>query len=446
MGIDCLLVSTNQVVTPFPVYPLGVAHLAGALEAAGHRTFHYDILAKGGVDALEERLRDAPPDLVGLSIRNLDTVDSTAPHTYIEAVVETVRMVRKSCSAPVVIGGPAVSILPEELVDFLGADYGVVGEGEILLPWLADRIEKGKPPEERILRSTPSEHPWRPVKYDRKTADFYLGWGGMLNVQTKRGCPFRCGYCSYPTLEGTRYRFRDPEEVAEDVIRAGREYNAGYVFFTDSVFNDPTGHYLKVSEALIKAGNTTPWCAYIRPQGLDRDGLELMTKAGMSAMELGTDAASDATLAGLNKGFTFDEVLRTDELAKELGIPCAHFIIFGGPGEDDATLAEGLKNIEKLGGSVVFAFPGIRILPGTTIFDRAVKEGVIREDRPMREPVFYFSPRCGAETIDRELRAAWSGRFDRVYPASVMEDRIRHLHKKGHVGPMWDFLFRSGRK
>ncbi len=446
MGIDCLLISTNQVVTPYPVYPLGIAHLAGAMEEAGHKTVHYDILANGGLEGLKSVLTSSHPRLVGLSIRNLDTVDSTSKETYISEVIDIMTLVRHYSSAPVVLGGPAFSILPDELLSLLDADYGIVGEGELLLPWLAGCIESGDPPAKKIFRSNPAKNPWSPVQYDRKIADYYLAWGGMLNVQTKRGCPYTCGYCSYPSLEGRRYRFQDPEAVAHNVMRAVRDFGADYIFFTDSVFNDPKGHYLKVAEALIRAGNTTPWCAFFRPQGFEKDTLMLLKRSGLSAMELGTDAGCDQTLAGLHKGFAFDDVKHANDLAHSLAIPCAHFIIFGGPDEDRGTLAEGIQNLESLNGSVAFAFAGIRILPGTAIFERAIAEGIITRDQPMREPVYYFSPKIEEQELNKQLRKAWAGRFDRIFPASVMEDRIKHLHNHGHVGPMWDFLVRKRRK
>jgi len=440
MGIDCLLVSTNQVINPYPVYPLGVACLIGAMEAAGHSTRHYDVLARGGVDLLRDWLISSPPDLVGLSIRNLDTVDSTAPDSFIGSVTEIMSVVRQYTTAPVVLGGPAFSIMPEEVMELLKADYGIVGEGEILLPWLADQLDRGRPPAEKILRAVPSPNPWSRVCFDKATVEYYLGLGGMLNVQTKRGCPYRCAYCSYPTLEGRQYRLQDPEKVVETVMRATRDFGARYIFFTDSVFNDAQGHYLKVAEALLRAGNTTPWCAFFRPEGLERDGLELLKQAGLSAMELGTDAASDTTLAGLNKGFNFAEVIRANDLAVDLGLPCAHFIIFGGPGEDADTLAQGIDNVARLKHSVVFPFTGIRILPGTDMAARALADGVITPGHSLLAPVFYFSPLISAPEIDGALRRAWTGRFDRVYPASSMEERSRRLHQRGHIGPMWDYL------
>lgn len=445
MGCRCLLISTNLVTTPYPVYPLGVAHLLGALRAAGHEARHYDVMANGGLDGLAGVLADYDPELIGLSIRNLDTVDSTAPDAFMDPVQETMRFIRARHGAPVVLGGPAFSIMPEAVLAFLGADYGVVGEGENLLPWLAGELAAGRTPAVPILSGPNDPCPWRPVVYDQPTADFYLAWGGMLNVQTKRGCPYRCAYCSYPTLEGKAYRFREPDEVAAEVIRAGREHGARYIFFTDSVFNDVRGHHLEVAEALVRAGNTVPWCGFFRPQNLTADGLKLMKHAGLSAMEVGSDAASDETLAAMQKDFTFAEVLAANELAVAAGVPCAHFIIFGGPGENRATLAKGLANVEQLNNSVVFAFTGIRVLPGTAMHQRAIGDGVMAADQPLLAPFFYFSPELAEAELDATLNAAWRGRLDRIYPSSVMQERITHLHRKGHVGPLWDMLIRRRR-
>jgi radical SAM superfamily enzyme YgiQ (UPF0313 family) len=417
----------------------------GALRGAGHEARHFDVMTNGGLENLAGVLADFDPDLIGLSIRNLDTVDSTAPDAFMDPVAETMAFIRARHAAPVVLGGPAFSIMPESVLAFLAADYGVVGEGENLLPWLAGEIAAGRRPAEKILTGKNDPCPWRPVVYDQPTVDYYLAMGGMLNVQTKRGCPYRCAYCSYPALEGRTYRFREPGEVAEEVIRAGRDHGARYVFFTDSVFNDGRGHYLEVAEALIRGGNTVPWCAFFRPQNLDADGLALLKRAGLAAMEVGSDAASDETLAAMQKDFTFAEVLAVNELAAAAGVPCAHFLIFGGPGETRATLAQGLANVEQLENSVVFAFAGIRVLPGTAMHRRAIDDRVMAPDQALLAPYFYFSPELPAAELDATLKEAWRWRLDRVYPSSVMQERITHLHRKGHVGPMWDMLVRRRR-
>jgi len=101
---------------------------------------------------------------------------------------------------------------------------------------------------------------------------------------------------------------------------------------------------------------------------------------------------------------------------------------------------EGLANLERLKECVVFAFTGIRILPGTPIYERILREGTLDASQPLLEPFFYFSPKIRRERLEHQIKTAWAGRIDRVYPCSIMDKRIRYLHERGHVGPMWDML------
>ncbi len=443
---NCLIVSANQVVIPYPVYPLGAACLVGALRKNGHRVEHFDILADGGLSALSQLLSGASYDLVGVSIRNLDSVDSAAPNEYLGEIVETVRCIRRLTDSRIVLGGPAFSIIPEGLLDLLQADYGVVGEGEILLPWLAGEIGAGRPPAEKLFYSKPGKDLWQPSDLTSSTAKYYIERGGMLNVQTKRGCPYTCSYCSYPTIEGKQIRYRDPDEVAEEVIHLGNHSGAKYIFFADSFFNDPEGRFLEVAEALIRRENTLPWCAFFRPQNLRTSDLKLLKRAGLAAMELGTDAACDRTLAGIGKNFLFEDVLAVHKRIVQEEIACAHFIMFGGPEENSDTLKEGFENIEKLNNCVVFAFAGIRILPGTGIFDRAVADGIISADNVLLSPVFYVSPTISMDEIVTGIQHSFADRIDRIYPCHEFEDRITMLHKIGQVGPLWDLVLKKRRR
>jgi lipid biosynthesis B12-binding/radical SAM protein len=446
MSADCLLISTNQVTTPYPVYPLGAACLIGALQEKGHGASHFDILADGGIERLDSYLSGKRFDLIGVSIRNLDTVDSAAPKECLTGVVELMHLLRQKTTAPVVLGGAAFSIMPQDLMELLDADYGVVGEGEVLLPWLAAEIASGTPPTKKIFHAESRKKVWQHPVFTENAAQFYIKQGGMLNVQTKRGCPHACSYCSYPSIEGRHVRYRDPEEVAEEVARLETDYGARYIFFTDSVFNDGKGHFLQIAEALIRRDNKTPWSAFFRPQNLERDHLRLLKRSGLAAIELGTDAATDVTLAGINKKFSFADVLKIHERVINEEIPCAHFIMFGGPDEDEDTLQQGLRNIDKLEKSVVFAFVGIRILPGTAIFDRAIQDGLIKVNQSLLQPVFYFSPHVSRERIEEQIKQSFSHRLDRIYPCSEFEDRITMLHNMGHVGPLWNLVLGGSRR
>ncbi len=442
MGIRCFLISTNTVTTPYAVHPLGIAHLSGALRQHGHEVEQFDVLAKPEQAVLAQRLIDFQPDLIGISIRNIDTVDSNDPQYFLDGLSETLGAIRTHSSAPIVVGGSAFSLFPDKIMALSGADYGITGEGEQSMCDLAEALERGTPPAiGTFINGSPSRAgKWFPVAYDDGIADYYLRRGGTLNVQTKRGCPFRCDYCSYPLLEGRRYRYRDPEEVADEVSRLTAEHNAKFVFFTDSVFNDLKGEYLKIAEALIRQGNTTPWCAYFRPSRMERDALETLKRSGLHSIEYGTDATSDVTLKGMHKSFTMEEVFHTQKLTSELGIPSAHFVIFGGPEEDRQTFEEGLGNMERLNDSVVFAFNGIRIIPNAPIQKRAIAEGIIDVDDDLLESVFYFSPRIERDYMKRRLLQEWDSRDDRVFPVTGTNSQLENLYNLGFAGPLWDKL------
>jgi lipid biosynthesis B12-binding/radical SAM protein len=437
-----LLISANVTREPYPVYPLGMSVVASALAAGGFETSLFDFLAAGeSDDALREAIGSFSPDFVCLSMRNLDNCDSLNAVSYSSFAKRLVGVIRGCTRAPVVVGGPAFSIMPELLLDITGADHGVVGEGErVAVDLLRDLSEgKGAPRllrGDRLLDGAEMASP----ALDRALVDYYVSESGMLNVQTKRGCPHGCVYCSYPALEGRAWRCRDPRAVADDLARAKTDFGVDHFFITDSVFNDEGGHHLAVAEELIRRDLRVRWSCYMRPQGIRRADLALLKRAGLYAAELGTDAACDATLRGLGKGFTFDEALEVHHAFVAERIPCAHFVMFGGPGETEDTVTEGLANIEKIEHAVVFVFSGISILPGTALFDRAVREGFIPGAAALSSPAYYLSPSVDAAAMNARILASFRGRRDRVFPPTEGQERRAVMTRFGYRGLLWDTL------
>jgi len=211
-ALRCLLISANTVTNPYPVYPLGMAHVAGALRAAGHQVRQYDILVDGIGVELANCIQEFDPQLIGIAIRNIDTVDSADQRYFLGDAQACMEFIRSQTVAPVVIGGSGFTIFPEELMVLLKADYGLVGEGESGICQLASDLCNGYAPEVGTLLTGDGivTKTWPAVAYDPHIAAYYAKHGGMMNIQTKRGCPFMCSYCSYPALEGRKYRYRDP--------------------------------------------------------------------------------------------------------------------------------------------------------------------------------------------------------------------------------------------
>ncbi len=442
------LLSSNIADEPYPVYPLGMAIIAGVLERQGHQVYQFDFLVCGqSYSKLCAELYQFAPDVVALSLRNIDNVDSFSSddNWYLADAKKMVATIKQSVACPVIIGGPAFSIMPQAILEYLQADYGVIGEGELVIGPLVVALERGEQlerfhssPEPLIGRQMPG--PLLVPEY----VDYYQQHSGMVNLQTKRGCPYHCVYCTYPGLEGHSFRPREVGEVVDDIERMQRDYATNHLFFTDSIFNDSSGHHLQLVEEMVRREVSVRWCAFFRPQGLTAENLALLKRSGLYAMEMGTDAGCDRTLAGLNKGFTFAEVQRCHNLAVAAQIPCAHFIMFGGPEETPDTIREGLENIATLNNTVVFAFSGIRILPKSSLLQRAVADGVVAADVDLLKPVYYLSPNIDQEWMNQEILNAFDGRRDRIFPPSAGQEQMTMMNNFGFKGILWDQMVNFG--
>jgi radical SAM superfamily enzyme YgiQ (UPF0313 family) len=443
-----LLISANTTVEPYPVYPLGLSYVAGAARAQGHDVLEWDLLFNNGSpDELQKLVQSQSPDVIGLSLRNVDTVNYNKPESYTAAYANLVRSLKQIRNVPVVLGGSAYTIFPQELLNETGADYGIVGEGEHSFCNLLDQLESGWPPAGKIIYpdASLSGDGIRMAGRHPGLADFYLNKGGMLNVQTKRGCPHRCAYCSYPHLEGKRYRFRSKHDVVDEIQALIEKYHCDYYSITDSVFNDAQGNYLHIAEEIARRNISVPWMCFMRPQKFSKDEVQLLKRAGLSSVEFGADSSSNATLKGMQKDFSWDEVVHSNEMFAAGGIPVAHFIIFGGPGESEDTASEGLKNIAGLNNCVIFGGLGVRIFPHTPIYQTALKEGALTSDQNLLEPVFYFSKNIDADKLHHQILESFAGRSDRIYPDGQFVEKTSALHLFGHRGPAWDLLLKKDR-
>lgn len=439
------LISCNTNREPFPVYPLGMTMIAEAARRRGHEVTVWDMIVHGDTpDDIRSFIQNSQPDYVGLSMRNVDSANFNQQDVYFLEYKKVVDAVKSVTNAPVILGGSAYTIFPKEMLKALGADHGIAGEGELLFCELIDQLETDPDSAYPIYFNKPSlSGESLSYKYrETDLADFYLQHGGMLNVQTKRGCPHRCAYCSYPVLEGRKYRLRDPKDVVDEIESLMQNYRCDYYFITDSVFNDAGGNYLKIAEELVRRNITTPWACYLRPDDFTREEAELLKRSGLISVEWGTDCATDVTLKALRKDFTWDQVVHSNNLFAEVGINNAHFIILGGPGETQATVDEGLRNLNSLQKCVIFAGIGIRIFPGTAVYDWALEEGQITEDTDLLAPVYYFSKDVNTDVIHQKILNAFKGRMDRIYPDGGFVNAAKAFHDRGVRGPVWDLLLK----
>ena len=441
-----LLISANVTLSPYPVYPLGMSMVAAALVKAGHTVRQADFLVLGtDLAAVAREVVEFAPDLVGISVRNIDNVNLVHEKYYIDNVKNIVTKVKEVTGAKVLLGGAGFSLVPELILKETGADYGIIGEGEVLVVEFANNAARGIYPDRPLLG------PDAPLcggsidaaLYDERLLEFYQKSGNIASIQTKRGCASKCLYCTYPVLEGSALRSRDPRAVVDDIELLRDKHGAKYLFFVDSVFNDDEGAYLEIIDEMLRREVTIPWTAFIKPGGLTDEIVERMKRSGFAAAEVGADAACDTTLSRMAKGFTFDDIIACNELLARHGIATSHFFMFGGPGETKETVQEGIQNILGLKGCVSFIFMGIRILPDTPLAQLALREKVLAPDDGMLRPVYYLAPDLDVTWLQESLTRAFEGVRHCIFPPDALDDSLRVLHKFGYAGPMWDLLLQD---
>jgi radical SAM superfamily enzyme YgiQ (UPF0313 family) len=445
-----LLVATNRMMTPFPVYPIGIDYVATAL-AGRHEVRVLDLACDSAEDTLVAACRDFAPEIVGLSIRNVDSAETTNPEGFIPDIERVVALVRKACAARLVLGGPGFSIFPDALMKRLHADFGLMGEGE-RLPRLLDALDRG---DMAAALAVPgvlagASHGEAPAPWDGPrarglsspdTVSHYLRWGGMLNVQTKRGCPFLCSYCTYPAIEGRKLRLFDPEAVAQEwdtLVRAG----AKFLFVTDAVFNSHMRHNLAVAGALTRRNLRVPWGAFFAPLRPPRDYYRKLRDAGLTHAEFGTESLSEGMLRRYRKPFTALHALAAHREARKAGLNVAHYILLGGPGETSETVTQTLDQCERIEDAAFFFFCGVRIYPSTPMHDVALGEGQVAPGDDLLTPRFYTPAGLSLDATAEMVATRARGRRHWVVGSGddQMAATIKRMYQRGRIGPLWDLL------
>ncbi len=450
-----LLLNLNRYDQPYPVYPLGLAYLTGALRGKGFDTLTWDALFPA--QTLEECIASYRPDYVALSLRNIDNVQCHSPKSFIHDLVDNCRRIRATTTAPLILGGSGFSVFPRELFELTKVDYGIEGEGEEMLTRLLCALQnksgfdgitglvcRNEDGSVRHIQRNPSDAVFtsEPL-HDGALLKRYIAQGSLPGVQTQRGCPLKCCYCTYPIIEGKRSRYRTGAEVVAEMRRMV-EFGVKHVFIIDSVFNTRPDHVRDVCQEMIKAKLDVQWECFLRPSRLiTRDVLEMMRDAGLRSIEFGSDSFSDSVLKRYGKSFNYQEIEGVSTLAHELRINYSHFLILGGPGETPETLEETIARAVSLGGAYYFATIGMRIYPGTPLWRELApeKKGESAADY-LVDPRFYLAPGFTVDSLYNRLDAVRKASNNWIIgdPPPDYLVMVEKLRKRGVQGPLWEYV------
>lgn len=398
-----LLISANTETITMPTLPLGLACVAAATRKAGHEVALLNLMFEGDPESgIRRCIEDFRPHLIGVSVRNIDDQKMLQPQFMLAPVREVIASCRKSSSAPIVLGGAGYSIFPQSALCYLGADMGIQGEGEVSFPLLVERMGKGAqvsdlpgiyfPGRSASARSFESDLDSLPLPEPSLWIPSRAGSRNLwVPVQSRRGCPLECTFCSTSAIEGRAIRRRSPRQMVKWLGEL-REAGCRNVNFVDNTFNLPPAYAKDLCRQVIQARlDLNLWCL-IYPKSLDAELVELMRRAGCSQISFGFESGSDRILRSLHKRFDSREVSAISKRLAAAGIQRMGFLLLGCPGETKESVEESLGFADSLNLEALKITVGLRIYPQTPLARTAFAEGIISADEDLLLPRFYLTP------------------------------------------------------
>ncbi len=303
----------------------------------------------------------ARADLVGISV-----LTTLAPRAY--QIAKKVKQIAKEVGRriPVVMGGPHPTFLPEEALR-AGADFVVRHEGEETLKELIEHLQdqdggraaahggleeiKGLSYwEGEEIRHNPDRPPVRDL--DRlPLPDFSLIEGSerinCVPLQTSRGCPHDCEFCSVVQMFGRQVRYRSPEGIVEELKRTppGR-----HIFIVDDNFSANPKRTLALLEAMRKAGIKRPWSTQETVRIAQREEImRLMRETGCTRLYQGLESFNPEALREWGKPQTPEQIKEAIAVIHEHGFLIHGMFILGGDADTPATIKETVNSALRLG-------------------------------------------------------------------------------------------------
>jgi len=378
-----LLVNPNRYKAP-PAPPIGLEYIVPCLEEKGHKAKIVDLcFSEDLYTDIDNAVISFGPDVIGITVRNVDTVLYHTNEFFLDGIRDLIKHIKSTCGLKVVIGGTGVSTNPEGILEYLNADFAIVGPAENNINELLHKMNDSRDTKKiyHARFKTYITCPRRPLIDYQK----YYDAGGIIGFETHKGCSSSCVYC----LEAnSRVAFKDIKDVIEEIKGL---VNIGYNHFhlCDSEFNESLEYSTEFCNALLNAGIDIKWTVYMKPANFNKNLFRLLKKTGVYLITLSVDSYKKCS-------HYWSDIERFIFSAKSFGTKIAIDFLTGFPYENDDNILEYLDLLRRPLPDNVGVNTYIRLYKSLQITNTILKDIHLRDhligntdDRTLLKPVFY---------------------------------------------------------
>jgi len=338
--------------------PLGLCYLAAVLRKKNIDVKIIDAyVLRYTINQIIKILKEYSPDIIGI----------TSVSILFEDTKKLAKSIKAELDLPVIIGGPHVTIFPEDTMKCLYFDFGVIGEGEETIDEIIQYLEGERSIESikgiiyrkdgLLVRNNnrglimdldklplptidllPSINNYSPLAftYRKKPVGYVL---------TSRGCPFSCIYCI--RIMGKKFRTHSPERILCEIERLLYEFDVKEIHFSDDCFTVDAKRVNKICDLILEKGLKFSWKCSTHVNSLDYELLKKMKNAGCWYIGIGVETGDPRMMKFIRKNIDFEHLIKVIQWADSLGIAVKGFFILGFPSETWESLKNTIQFSQK---------------------------------------------------------------------------------------------------
>ena len=337
--------------------PIGIGFLISVLRNAGHEVFFIDNYLQ-------------PNDFLETNFFEENEIDYVGIYANTICFRDTLRMIYKlehlrqthQWNGKIIVGGPHTTVAWQTIPDFV--DYIVQGEGERAILDIIDgkvtqRVVSYPRIENLDVLPMPAWDYFIDLPYDWSIKFFQNK--PVFTMNTSRGCPFKCTFCSVGSVWGRRYTYFSAERIVSDIEHLIERYGAKGIYFREDNFTLNRERLRKFCNLVIEKGIKISWACESRVSNLSRDLVEFMARAGANGFYFGVESGSQKILDFLHKDINVEQIKNAFKWCHELDVKAAASIIIGVPGETELDRQKTTELLEQIKPDVVWTnvFVGI---------------------------------------------------------------------------------------